>query len=93
MDPLFLSPLERKHRVEALMKIKGLSWYRLAQLMGSTPTGVQQAFCWDKGDEPGRDITLNTLIKCARTLGVSAGFLIDREEEDIEPDESDNQTG
>lgn len=94
MKTLFLSPMERKIRIMALMDLHGLSWFSLARKMSTSQTAVQLAFCWDKEDDKKvRDVTVSMIIRCAKALGVSAGFLIDREETEIESEQSDNEAG
>ena len=81
----FITPYERRQRIEALLKLKGWTWYRLAKEMNTNKGTVQHAL---KVDPHARyDIRVSTIMRAASALGVSAGLLIDRRQ----PEEEENE--
>lgn len=82
-DPLFISAYERRRRIEELLKLHDMTWYALAKKMGKTQTSVAQAFKVQPNDVR-RRLSVDMIHRCARALGVSAGFLMDRKEVDYD---------
>jgi len=74
----FITALERKHRIEAVMRRKGWSWYMLSKVMNYDQTTVQRAFKVDRN--PTTNPSLPLIKACAIALEVTAGFLIDYRE-------------
>lgn len=74
---LFLTPLERQRRIEALMKLHGWTNNRLSIEMKVGAIAVRRAF-WKRPDcGTYADVHLSTIKKVARALGVSVGYLVD----------------
>ena len=75
----FITNYERRCRIEALMKNQGnMTWYALAKKMNKDRASVVRALRKEKNSR--NTVTLELVEACARALGVSAGFLIDRKE-------------
>lgn len=73
----FITPEERKQRIEFLMAQKGWSWYALAREMGMHCTSVNRAFKVESSFN--RDVTMQIFKRLAIALDVSVGFLVDRQ--------------
>lgn len=67
----FITCEERKRRIEMVMKKRGVTAYRV-----SKETGINYSqFARTLNSE----MTISTLYKIANYLGISAGFLMDKE--------------
>ena len=78
-DKLFLTPSERRLKIDSILEMKNWSWYRLAKEMNRSPTAVSRAF----KDLPayGQDnMRLGTIKALAIALGVTVGWLVDKRE-------------
>ena len=78
--PRFISAYERRQRIEALLKVRGITWFKLAELAGTYPSTLYHGYRVQPHEK--RDISLRSLTNIAKALGVTAGFLIDRKETD-----------
>lgn len=67
----FISVEERKRRILVVMKIRGVSLYRIAKDTGINYSQLQKSV--------NNGMSLPTLVKIANYLGVSGGYLIDRD--------------
>ena len=67
----FLSRAERAARIRAAMKIKRITMYRMCKDLGANQSTMTRALS--------ANMTTGTLSMVANYLGVSAGFLMDRE--------------
>lgn len=81
----FISPYERRRRIEGAMRRKvseeypeGWTWYKLAKEMNTSGSVVDRAFKIGSRSGETHDVTLRLLIRCARALDVSVGFLVDQ---------------
>jgi len=72
----FITPHERRKRIEALLRLNDWSWYRLAKEMNMERTAVVRALKQKTGVR-GNDPSLGTLKAVARAFGVSVGYLVD----------------
>ncbi len=72
----FISNWERRIRIEAVLKTKKWSWYRLAQEMNRSVSSVERALRVQKNSKT--TCYVEMVKACAKALGVSGGFLIDR---------------
>ncbi len=73
----FITPLERRKRIEKVMERRGgWKWHHLSQVMGKEMTSVVRTFrvTGNAHSNP----SLDMLKACATALGVSVGFLVDR---------------
>lgn len=77
MDNLFLTYTERCKRVEAMLKARQWSWYRLAAEMGVDYMTVTRTFKAGHKD-PRLDPKISTIRALARATGTTAGFWIDK---------------
>ena len=77
---LFITPLERQHRVEVLMRRHGWTKNRLAKEMNVSQISLQRSFWRRKDCGTYANVSLSTLKRVARALGVTVGFLVDRKE-------------
>jgi len=81
----FISPYERRMRIEGVMELRGFThkdgtpnWGGLASAMNVYQSTVNRSFKVKPGSR--QNVSINLIMKLARTLEFSAGFFIDRKE-------------
>jgi len=76
--PRFISAYERRQRIEAVMKLQGITWFGLAKIANCYTTTINRAMRVEPGSKDRASVEM--IKRVAKALGVSAGFLIDRKE-------------
>jgi hypothetical protein len=80
-ENIFLTRRERTKRIEAFLKARGWTWYKLAQEMGEDYMVVSKNLKWAAGHEGVvLDPRLSLLRSLARATGTTVGFWVDRRE-------------
>lgn len=76
----FISFNERRNRIEALLRRRGWTWYKLAQEMNMAQTTVQRLFKFPRPDGREPDPPVSIIRRLARATDTSMGFWLDRKE-------------
>lgn len=72
----FITRLERRQRIEGVLRKKSWSWHLLSKAMGRSQSSIQGALKVDAAAT--NDPSLEMLKDCASALGVTVGWLVDR---------------
>ena len=76
---IFITALEREKRIEVLMRRKKMNWHQLSLAMGRDQSSTMRVLKAKRDGSKQPDPRISTIKSVAKALGVSAGFMLDRE--------------